>query len=316
MADEVQTQAPVVDTDSMSLEELVAAANAEATAAKGESLADFDNSADEKQPRDANGKFVKADDTKVVEADDEEEEGTGEPDGIIYRREIDLGDGTGVQVFQSETLEGLVDKLADAQRNATKKIHELNKQVKSQNTKTAQEIADDEYVLSQEMLTKPRETVQKLVAEEQRKIAEENARVVAVQENFLATHPSYVANPENGKRIVQWLQLNGHAQLTEDGLEKAYQDLSTSGLLKLKVEEADDATDTKGKGTERIVQTKPDVTQQRSSKKSSTISTTRRATTQVVTAPSEDELYDESKYSLEQLRELSNKELAKRHSAE
>src|SRR6266705_5063177 len=43
-----------------------------------------------------------------------------------FVREIDLKDGSGVQKFEADSWEGLVDKLATAQENATKKIRELS----------------------------------------------------------------------------------------------------------------------------------------------------------------------------------------------
>lgn len=45
-----------------------------------------------------------------------------------FVREIDLGDGSGVQRFIGKTPEELIDKLAEAQRNATYKIQELSRQ--------------------------------------------------------------------------------------------------------------------------------------------------------------------------------------------
>jgi len=44
----------------------------------------------------------------------------------IYRREIDLGDGSGKQVFEAESVEELLDKLTEAQEHATRKIRELS----------------------------------------------------------------------------------------------------------------------------------------------------------------------------------------------
>src|SRR5690348_9223353 len=46
-----------------------------------------------------------------------------------FRREIDLGDGSGKQVFEADSPEALIDKLADAQVHATKKIREQAQQL-------------------------------------------------------------------------------------------------------------------------------------------------------------------------------------------
>lgn len=43
-----------------------------------------------------------------------------------FERKIDLGDGSGVQVFKGATQDELLDKLTEAQVNATKKIRELS----------------------------------------------------------------------------------------------------------------------------------------------------------------------------------------------
>ena len=44
----------------------------------------------------------------------------------LYERKIDLGDGSGVQVFKAATQDELIDKLTEAQVNETKKIKELS----------------------------------------------------------------------------------------------------------------------------------------------------------------------------------------------
>src|SRR5690348_12024093 len=110
-----------LDPETMPLEALRALANQQVEDASATPAAPA------AQPRDEKGRFAKTEDGAAdavdVAAEDEE---FGEPDKIIYQREIDLGDGSGVQVFRADSLEELVDKLAEAQRNATRKIRELN----------------------------------------------------------------------------------------------------------------------------------------------------------------------------------------------
>src|SRR5437868_2462551 len=74
----------------------------------------------------------------------------------VFSRTIDLGDGSGVQVFEAPTLEELVDKLAKAQENATRKIRELAAKVKIEPApETKSKLSpDEEFVLGQEMLSK------------------------------------------------------------------------------------------------------------------------------------------------------------------
>lgn len=288
----------------MTLEELRAAAIAEAAGLEVVETPPIEKSRDEK------GRFTpKTEDEPPEDTDDEPKE-DDEPAQTIYRKEIDLGDGSGVQVFEGDTLEELVDKLADAQKHATKKIRELNAKVKTETVRTAQEIADDEYVIAERLKKEPRKTMKEVVSEV---IEEREAKVregFAAQERFVATHPDFIPNPENAGRLTAWLQSHGHKEMTYDGLEKAYQDLKASGLLKLKAEGSEEATDTKGKETQRIVEPEQEVTQPRSQKKGSTIPTrSRTPVTPANAQPSEDEAYA---MPLEKLRELANKQLAER----
>src|ERR1700743_2577476 len=47
-----------------------------------------------------------------------------------FQREIDLGDGSGKQVFKADSAEELLDKLTEAQKNATIKIREQQFELK------------------------------------------------------------------------------------------------------------------------------------------------------------------------------------------
>jgi len=288
------------------------------------------------QPRDEQGRFAgkdyqdefdNSDETQLETATDEIEETEPEPEEYVYRREIDLCDGSGVQVFtgkgvsKEEALEALTDKLAEAQKNATKKINELAKQVKNtpEKPKAKQFTPDEEYIYSQEFQTKPSEAFKKLFKETtgfaiedfQTKIAaveafEKAQTSLAVQQNFVATHSDYVGTPSNGEKMQAWVQTHGYSEFTEDNLEKAYQDLKKSGLLKLKTEGADVATEGNGADSERIAPPVSGTTQQRSPKKGSTISIKGRSTAPMKSAPSEDELYS---MPMDKLRQLSNEQL-------
>src|SRR6266568_7729436 len=103
-------------------------------------------------PRDAQGRFISPEPVAPV-ADAEPLE--DEP--VLYRREIDLGDGSGTQVFEGETLEELVDKLADAQKHATRKIRDLNRQAKEVAAPPAPKplTPDEEYLVSQQLQSNP-----------------------------------------------------------------------------------------------------------------------------------------------------------------
>jgi 16S rRNA G966 N2-methylase RsmD len=50
---------------------------------------------------------------------------------MTYQKRIDLQDGSGVQVFEAESPEQLVDILVESQRHATKKIREQSRRIKA-----------------------------------------------------------------------------------------------------------------------------------------------------------------------------------------
>ena len=227
----------------------------------------------------------------------------------IYRKEIDNADGSGVDVYEADSLEELVDKLATGKANANKKIRELNTRVKAETVQTAQEQADAEYIIGEKLKKNPKATVKELVAETLREQADALARSNKVQSDFVNTHPDYAPVEANGNKLVAWIRTNGYTEFTQDNLEKAYQDLKQSGLLKLKSADASAATTANTEVTERTVQPAVDASQQRSQKKSSGISARSgvSAVANRTSGPSEDELY---KMPLDQLRALADQQMA------
>lgn len=242
------------------------------------------------------------------------------PEQFVYKKEIDLGDGSGIQVFTGkgatalEALEELTEKLAEAQRHATKKIHELNSRVKVESNRTAQQEADDEYVIAQRLQKEPKKVMRETLAQMRAEEEAAKSRELAVQQAFVDSHPDYDATPnsrnalENGTRMIQWMQLNGCTEMTEENLEKAYQSLSRGGLLHLRTTEAGGTTEVETKEPERIARTEAETTQPRSSKKASTVSTRGAGAPAVKAGLSEDELYS---MPLEKLRQISNEQLAR-----
>src|ERR1700730_17749344 len=84
------------------------------------SLEELRKLADGEQPvRKEEKPKVEPKDEETDEIDDDEED--DDEDEEKFTRTIDLGDGSGIQVFKAATLEKLLDKLSDAQVNATKK---------------------------------------------------------------------------------------------------------------------------------------------------------------------------------------------------
>lgn len=233
------------------------------------------------------------------------------PDEVVYRREIDLGDGSGVQVFEAPTIEELVDKLATAQEHATRKIRELTATKKTATEPTQQEL-DEEFILSQELANNPSLAFDKLfqkrlgsspeevkkglqrLADIDREAADKQAAVTFVEKN-----PDYVATPKNGAKIDRYLKTY-NLPGTVENIEKAFQDLSESGLLETKKPEGTQGTDTQQ-------QTRIVAVTGHQRKVASGLSARRTAPVTRAAGPTQEEL---ETMPLEKLRELSNKELA------
>lgn len=203
-----------------------------------------------------------------------------------FRKEIDLGDGSGVQVFEADTPDELIDKLTEAQANATRKIRQLNQQLK-QRTKSAPIVQpdkkkespkkyepiplseDEEFLLGQQFAQMPRKAFAKLFesvtgmrpSEFRSSIEQVHALRQAIDEakaaeDFVVAHKDdYLPTPENFQQIQQFLDTNGLA-ITRQNLEYAFNTLSTSGLLDIpQVDEP--ASTTAQNQTARIEQPAP-----------------------------------------------------------
>jgi hypothetical protein len=262
----------------------------------------------------------------------------GEPSEFVATREIDLGDGSGVQVFEGkgetekDALADLNDKLFEAQTNATKKIRQQEAELKEFRARTAEapkavDLTDDEeYILSQEIVgKKPSKaldkwfrdrtgmSIEELQAVKQRLDSERDATVrnQAIA-TFVATHPDFddrteiEGKPNRNGELMKMKLADLGLPMTSENLHRAYLDLKKSGLLVLKGEEAHaDPTPTPA-ATERIAQPRAEATETRT-RRSSGISTHGRPAAQPKTDFSEDEL---RAMPLEKLREISNKQLA------
>lgn len=257
---------------------------------------------------------------------------------FVARRELDLGEGAGVEVFEAEgatkeeALEALADKIADAKRHATLKIRQQESELKDFRARNAEPpkpktlTDDDEYVLAQEFGKKPGATFRKMFKEftgyEVEDFASVKQAVDAVKtqqqnneaiQRFVATHADYEDDPakggaKNGQLMKMKLAEMG-LPVTSENLSKAYSSLKQGGLLVLKGEEANANTEDKTKGTTRIETPKVEATQTRT-RKTSGISTHSRSTVAPVnTEPSEDELRT---MPMEKLRELANRQMAAR----
>lgn len=215
----------------------------------------------EERPRDDKGRFVAKEEPEQV-------------DEVVYRREIDLGDGSGKQVFEAASMEELIDKLADAQTHATRKIRELAQSTKAAPKEEKVEPLTEEqrWLLSQELISDPLTTFEKLVEKsfgrKPKDIQEKLARVEQIEraqredeaaKEWMKNHPEYHATPKNGERFARYFQLYNLDTTNVENIQKAFEDLSQSGLLESKPEEkSTTASATKqGQSEERRIDATP-----------------------------------------------------------
>jgi hypothetical protein len=183
------------------------------------------------------------------------EEAASEQAGKKYRREIDLGDGSGVQVFEADTLEELTDKLVEAQAHATRKIRELNQRAKAKVAPDKKREArkpiqprplseEEQFIVGQRFAEMPAKAFETLFESVTGMKPEEfRSRIEAVDainealseqqaaEGFILDHvEDYHPSPKNSAAIMQFIEREGLA-VTRQNLEYAYQELSSSGLL-------------------------------------------------------------------------------------
>jgi hypothetical protein len=226
------SQQPVLDPNTMPLDELARLANEELQ--------------NDGQPRDEQGRFIATEDHGQ-----DNDQGQDTPDEIVYRRVIDLGDGSGTQVFEAATPEDLIEKLAEAQVHATRKIRELSKAKETPAPAAVELNPDEEFVLSQQFLQSPTKafaelfkrttglTVDEFNKERVKvsKLAQEQSEFQTGRE-FVQTHPDYFNSDKNNTKLEKWLKTEG-LPVTVENLGKAYNDLSESGLLEPRPQKED-----------------------------------------------------------------------------
>lgn len=222
------------DLENMPLEELAALANAQP-----EVVEEVEPAVE--QPRNPDGTFAApvAAEPVVVPT--------------TFSRTIDLGDGSGKQVFTADSLEALVDKLTDAQTHATRKIKELNGIVKAAPAPAAPKVRtpDEEYLLGQRLSTEPTKAMRELLEQEfgmpfeEIKKSTAQARQIATErveeanaKVWVDAHPDYNPIPENGRKIRNYINRFLTGGLTQENMEQAYNDLNSEGLLKARTAEA------------------------------------------------------------------------------
>lgn len=279
---------------------------------------------------------VAAEKTAAEQAEQERDavEDEGEPDEWVIRREVDLGDGSGIQIYagrgatQLDAIMDLNDQLVKAQENASRELHNIQRKHPKEPEPVKQpEISEDlEYVFKQQFEKKPSEAFKAMFKEltgmdvsdfktsqAAQKAAEEarsaQERSLQIQRDWVAGHSEYITSQENGDKIRDWVRDHNYNEFTPDNLEKAFEDLSERGLLSLKTDEASASTKTevttKVKEAARIetpvTKVETTVTPVRSPKKASSVSTTRSAAPVVKAELTEDDLYDMSREKFAEL---------------
>lgn len=162
-----------------------------------------------------------------------------------FSRDIDLKDGSGVQHFEAESWEGLVDKLATAQENATRKIKELSTRPRIEperdvpQPRTPKPLSEAEIIaLREASAADPVATFNKLfeaqIGESPEQVRakltelDSQKRRVEVELDFIAKHKDDFFNcPENAQKINA-LFAKEQLQVTKKNLEWAFQELNES----------------------------------------------------------------------------------------
>jgi hypothetical protein len=207
------------------------------------------------QPRDENGRFIKKEDTAEPTPAEE----------FVYTRSIDLGDGSGVQVFEADSLEELVDKLATAQEHASRKIRELSAAKKVDEPKKTDETTEDEdWLLSQELMSSPSKAFPKLIKKafgkdpdairtdlEELETSRKEKRQQAVVKQFMTEHPDLPFNPYNGTVVERHFKAMA-LEVTPENLERVFKELGDNGLLKPNAATKEDETPTTDPTKQRI----------------------------------------------------------------
>lgn len=294
-----QTQTVEFDPETATYDELRAkAAEEEAAAAQNEQ--GQDNSQGQDTPlRDDKGRFVK------------QGEQVEEVDEVVYRRVIDIGDGSGIQVFEAPTQAELIEKLATAQENASRKIRELSqKKVEVEQPKTR--TPEEEWIRSQDLIAKPTDTYEKMFEETtgmkpsefrtkmQRVEAFEKAQAEEqAAKDFIAKYPDFYTSPTNAKRIEKYIRTYGLDGTKAESIEQAYLDLNESGLLEVKPEQKEEVQQ-EVRQQSRIAT--PEPAPQAKTRVSSGISARRSVAQRSAPEPTEEDLYN---MPLDKLRDLA-----------
>lgn len=173
-------------------------------------------------------------------------------------RTVDLGDGSGTQVFSADTADELLDILTTAQFNATKKIREQQfelkkaERAKPERSSTVashepkQLTADELFAIANEIQRNPDAAFDKILKAKTNMTGEELGKfvndikqeraVAAADVTFLQNHQEdWVPSVPNAARMQKFLT-DEKLPYTAANLEYAFQELKEGGLLDLSSE--------------------------------------------------------------------------------
>lgn len=167
-----------------------------------------------------------------------------------FRKEIDLGDGGGVQVFEADSQDELIDKLTEAQRNATAEIRKLQRgKPRAKPEREAKKpdriqrpfdavplTAEEELQLAQEFTERPSRALSTLlervygVKPQQLRSTVEDLEEIKAQidearaaQDFVQAHlDDYSPTPKNFEKLMSVLE-EEELSLTRNNLEYAFQ---------------------------------------------------------------------------------------------
>ena len=247
---------------------------------------------------------------KVAAQDDEldnsEETGEGEEE-TVFRKEIKNDDGS-VDVYEADSIEELVDKIAEGKRQAVAQMKRVQEEKKALQKETAQQTEDENYIIAQRFQKEPMKVIDELVAKRLQKEADAKERSLNAQNRFIATHPDYVVGEYNGNKMMEEFRrmYPASSEFDYEGLEKAYQSLKAGGLLQLKAEGGEETTAAETKGEARTEKPAAETTQSRSPRRSSIVQM-RAKPAPVTKGFDEDEAY---KMPMDELLKRANAQLA------
>jgi hypothetical protein len=168
-------------------------------------------------------------------------------------------------VYEADSPEELIDKIAEGVANGTRKINELSRQVATESPSLPEgaELAEDPPVWKPRPLTEEEKFIVKtdpekafdiqhqarygMTVEEKAKRDQEiyeNSQIRRMQDEtqmFIDAHPEWVFIDANKQTVVQYFEryasLGKPLKWTKKNLEIAYRELATKGLLVTKTEE-------------------------------------------------------------------------------